>query len=72
MPNGKPRSKRGGKNPPGYVAPIRLENPHVIKAYVSDELFRRVSKRLEQEGMSKQEFVMRACYDLLKHGPAPR
>jgi hypothetical protein len=72
MPNGKPKSRRGGDHPPGYKARIRKENPHVITAYVSDELFARVSKRLEQEGMTKQEFVIRACYDLLKRDPTPR
>jgi hypothetical protein len=71
MLNDKPRSRRGGKHPPGHVARIRRENPRVITAFLSDELFRRVSKRLEQEGMSKQEFITRACYDLLKRGPAP-
>ena len=43
----------------------------MIAGFVSDELFTRVNKRLELEGMSKQEFITRACYDLLKRGPAP-
>jgi hypothetical protein len=72
MSTDKPKSRRGGKHPPGYTARIREEQPRHIGGFVTDELFARVNKRLEQEGMTKQEFITRACYDLLKRGPAPR
>lgn len=49
---------QGGPNPPGYKAPV-LDGKRLITAYVPPDLFDAITRRVQREGITKQEAVTR-------------